>query len=52
MLLWRDNVQSGFQLVLALLNDTRVTDKLVFSRHGMELRDERKRRLPDTISEQ
>lgn len=27
---WRDNIQSGFQLVLALLNDTRVTDKLVF----------------------
>lgn len=41
MCLWRDNLQSGFQLVLALLNDTRVTVKLVSSHHGIERRDER-----------
>jgi hypothetical protein len=41
MRLWRDNVQSGFQLVLALLNDTRVTVRFVSSHHGMERRDER-----------
>jgi len=41
MRLWRDNVQSGFQSVLALLNDTRMTVKLVSSHHGMEYRDER-----------